>query len=76
MTREIEANETADLNRFFAAVKCMKRLNEIANRDGSLTPLQCINKKKFSCERGRNGRESQESQKTRLSCVIHLLKSM
>ena len=76
VTHEIEANERAVLGRFFAVVKCNERLDQMANREESLTPLQHINQQIVD-EKGDGTEERIKSLKTiRLLCVINILNSI
>ena len=72
VAKEIEANEKVVLSRFSAVVSCNERLDEIANRDGSLTLLQHINQQMV--REKEDGEERIKSLKRiRLLCVINSL---
>ena len=72
VAKEIEANEKVVLSRFLAVVNCNERLDEIANRDGSLTLLQHINQQMV--REKEDGEERIKSLKRiRLLCVINSL---
>ena len=72
VAKEIEANEKVVLSRFSAVVNCNERLDEIANRDGSLTLLQHINQQMV--REKEDGEERIKSLKRiRLLCVINSL---
>ena len=72
VAKEIEANEKVVLSRFSAVVNCNERLDEIANRGGSLTLLQHINQQMV--RKKEDGEERIKSLKRiRLLCVINSL---
>ena len=54
----------------------MKRLDEIAHRDGSFTPLQCINKKIVHAKEDGMEEKVKNLKRIRLLCVVYSLNSM